>query len=182
MQKIKTYTQFINESLTDYSWFNADEFVTHMEAEMSWNGASLTLSSKPDEQPEFEYSCYEGSSVSKDLKEAAAKIGVGISVDKQSPDFYYITVVKKLAQGEAPDPEEEINPDDVDYSELSFKMDKYMPEEPDSQEEYHALVDAKDEEGLAEYIENNADDERMGRYMPDGGTVEGFAKWLIANK
>lgn len=69
-----------------------------------------------------------------------------------------------------------------EYVELSGKMDKFMPDDEGLMDEYYELLNAGDENGLIEFFENNADEEKMMRYMPDGGGLNGFVKYLINNE
>lgn len=67
----------------------------------------------------------------------------------------------------------------IDYSETQWKMDKFLPEDIGIQEVYHEIMDNKDEPGLVVFLREYADEARMENYMPKGGTLEGFAKFLI---
>lgn len=71
------------------------------------------------------------------------------------------------------------NFDESEYAELSYKMEKYMPEDPDITDEYYELLQDGHVEALKEFFENNADEEKMMQYMPDGGDLQGFVKYLI---
>ena len=71
--------------------------------------------------------------------------------------------------------------EDRAYAEAQWKMDKFMDDNADF-DEYYSLVQAKDVEGLVEFLENNvASEERMMQYFPEGGTLKGFAEYLINN-
>jgi hypothetical protein len=87
-------------------------------------------------------------------------------------------------EGEEEDEEDE----DIDYdgySEVSFKMDKYMPDDEEAQREYHGIFDdenlSREEkiEELVSFFQNNANEEIMYRYMPKDGTLRGFAEYLL---
>ncbi len=66
-----------------------------------------------------------------------------------------------------------------DYSEAQWKMDKFMSDNADL-EEYDEIIDSGEVEALAEFIEVNCvDEDRMHRYFPKGGTVQGFAEYII---
>jgi hypothetical protein len=123
----------------------------------------------------FTYFCMPGSSVTKDLKAAAKEFGVKIDVDKLSSDYYEITVVPNNFKKNKIEPA-------TDYTELDFKMDKFMPDDKETQDEYHKLLDAGDKPGLINFFMNNADFEKMDQYMPGDGTPDGFIDYLLANK
>ncbi len=66
-----------------------------------------------------------------------------------------------------------------DYSEAQWKMDKFMSDNADL-EEYDEIIDSGEVEALVEFIEVNCvDEDRMHRYFPKGGTVQGFAEYII---
>ena len=167
---MKKFADFISEDNTN---LDADKFIAHMEKELNWNGASVFK----NEDGTFSYSCMPGSSVSKDIKEAAKDFGVDVKVEKITSENYTI-IIKKVDVIEEDDNE-------PDYSELSWKMDKYMPEETEIQDEYHEILsDEKMDKAtkiaeLVQFFNNHADEERMEDYMPDGGTIEGFVAYLI---
>ncbi len=49
-------------------------------------------------------------------------------------------------------------------------------------DEYYSLIQAKDVDGLVEFLEMNvASEERMIEYFPEGGTIKAFAEYLINN-
>jgi hypothetical protein len=66
-----------------------------------------------------------------------------------------------------------------DYSEASWKLDKFMPDDSEVQDEYYRFLDDNDVDGLAEFIEMHCEEERMYNYFPKGGTVLEFAEYLI---
>jgi predicted DNA-binding WGR domain protein len=71
--------------------------------------------------------------------------------------------------------------EDRAYSEAQWHMDKFMDDNA-SFDEYYSLIQAKDVDGLVEFLENNVQsEERMMQYFPEGGTIEEFAKHLINN-
>ena len=71
--------------------------------------------------------------------------------------------------------------EDRAYAEAQWHMDKFMDDNADF-DEYYSLVQAKDVDGLAEFLENNvASEERMMQYFPEAGTLKGFAEYLINN-
>ncbi len=69
----------------------------------------------------------------------------------------------------------------VDYSEAAFNLDKFMPNDETLAMEYFDLKDGGDIEQLVGFLEQEADMEVLDRYMPEGGTLEGFAEYLINN-
>ena len=67
------------------------------------------------------------------------------------------------------------------YAEAQWNMDKFMDDNA-SFDEYYSLIQAKDVDGLVEFLENNvASEERMMQYFPEDGTIEAFAQYLINN-
>lgn len=71
--------------------------------------------------------------------------------------------------------------EDRAYSEAQWNMDKFMDDNA-SFDEYYSLVQAKDVQGMVEFLENNVQsEERMMQYFPEQGTIEEFAKHLINN-
>jgi hypothetical protein len=74
-----------------------------------------------------------------------------------------------------------------DYSEAEFKMDKYMPEDENAQNEYYEILDSEQsrEEKVASltmFFYDNADESVLRDYFPEGGTVEEFAEYLMGEK
>lgn len=73
----------------------------------------------------------------------------------------------------------------ADYSEAGWKMDKFLPDDPDIQEEYYEILDDENlshevkVQALIEFFMNYADEDRMYSYFPKGGNVTDFAKHLI---
>ena len=71
--------------------------------------------------------------------------------------------------------------EDRAYSEAQWHMDKFMDDNA-SFDEYYQLVQAKDVQGMVEFLENNVQsEERMIEYFPEGGTIIAFAEYLINN-
>lgn len=72
-----------------------------------------------------------------------------------------------------------------DYSETSWKMDKFMPEDEEVMQEYYDILDDEDKDDedkkkeLIEFFNNNADEEIMKRYMPKGGSITEFVEYII---
>ena len=72
------------------------------------------------------------------------------------------------------------------YEEAAYKFDKFMPDDPEIQDEYYEILDSEDLEDeekieeLAAFIEDNCEDEeRMYSYFPKDGTIEEFAAYLV---
>lgn len=131
------------------------DFIGHMESFMDWNSGRLR---KYVNQDHFEYDCMEGSSVVRELKDAAKKFGVKIDVEKCTNDSYNIWVVNKEAK---------VSKEKDDYSEAIFKMDKWMPDfDEDTDKEFKKAQ--KSVKALADYFENNADEERLASYVNVG--------------
>lgn len=159
-----------------------DKFIAHMDDEMEWNGGSLILSTdKPEAFKEgtviFEYMCMPGSSVRKDLIDAAKKYGVAIGVEYVDSDAYYIGIgsgcLKKKEKKGAK----------MDYSEAAFKMDKFMFDEEEDMDRYEEALNTKNKkdaiEGVYECLTIDSDEERMFQYFPENGTIKGFAEYLV---
>ena len=72
--------------------------------------------------------------------------------------------------------------DIIDYSELEFKMDKYMPDEQELQEDYYKLISSNDKEELIMFFDDYADMDILNKYMPENGTLEDYINYLLANK
>lgn len=74
------------------------------------------------------------------------------------------------------------NPSKVDYSEAIWKMDKFLPEDNDIQEEFNDILSSDNEkekvEQLTNFFENYMDEEAFKNYVPKG-TIKGFAKYFI---
>ena len=71
--------------------------------------------------------------------------------------------------------------EDRAYAEAQWNMDKFMDDNA-SFDEYYSLIQAKDVDGLVEFLEMNvASEERMMQYFPEDGTIEAFAQYLINN-
>jgi hypothetical protein len=69
----------------------------------------------------------------------------------------------------------------ADYSEVASKMDRFMPEDEILQIEFDKLKKAGDVKELAAFIQQEADPDLLKNWMPDEGTLEGFAEYLIKN-
>jgi len=73
---------------------------------------------------------------------------------------------------------------DVDYGELYFKMDKYLPEDnDDAVEEYYEIVESNDSseekiKRLVDFFQTYGNSTIMEIYMPDWGTLNGFAEYI----
>lgn len=72
--------------------------------------------------------------------------------------------------------------DKENYSELYHKMDKFMPDDPDLQDEYYEMLDNEDEKGLVAFFHEWSDSDAVRRYAGKGATVEGFVKYLLSKK
>lgn len=71
----------------------------------------------------------------------------------------------------------------IDYSEMYFKMDKFMPEYPNIISYYDSLITndiASNEKELYNFFLDYAYEDEMENYMPDGGTLEGFVRYIIS--
>jgi hypothetical protein len=71
-----------------------------------------------------------------------------------------------------------------DYAEAHWKMDKFMPDDEDSQNEYYEILDDTTllrEEKIKKLISilECGDEEIMQHYFPIGGTIEGFAEYIV---
>lgn len=162
--------------------FDVDKFIAHMNDEMSWNGGGLGLSTdKPDTFKEgtiiFDYRCMPGSSVRKDLIEAAKKFGVDIGVKYIDAETYYIGIGKGCLK------KKEKKGAKLDYSEAAFKMDKFMSDDVDDIEQYSEALNTLNKadaiEGVKECLTNDSNEELMFQYFPENGTIEGFAEYLV---
>lgn len=69
-----------------------------------------------------------------------------------------------------------------DYSEAWHKIEKFMPEDPEIQDEYYEILGEKDVVGLEEFINTHAVEDIMQGYFPKNGTVKEFAEYLIENE
>lgn len=141
--------------------YNKEEesFIKHMDEEMKWNGGTLK---KFDGDDHFSYDCMPGSSVTKDLKEAAKKFGVKIDVEKITNDEYQIWVVSDKKKVK------EVKEGADDYSEAIFKMDKWMPEFDEEIGDDFESAQAGGINDLAEFFENNADEDTLASYVNVG--------------
>lgn len=74
--------------------------------------------------------------------------------------------------------------DKLDYSETSWKMDKFMPEESEIQNEYYEILEQQGgdkQSQLEDFFETHADEDRLKNYLPKDGTIAGFCEYLISN-
>lgn len=55
----------------------------------------------------------------------------------------------------------------LDYSEAAYKMDKFMPNVPDLQDEYYEILGSGDVDALEEFLELNADEENGYAFEED---------------
>lgn len=72
--------------------------------------------------------------------------------------------------------------DNLDYSETSWKMDKFMPDESEIQDEYYEILGQQggDKEAqLEDFFETNADEDSLNNYLPEDGTLRGFCEYLV---
>ena len=67
-----------------------------------------------------------------------------------------------------------------DYQEAWWKMDKWMPEDPDVMDEYYEALNGKMRQSLSDIILDNADEERFYDIAGSNATFEGFVDYLIA--
>lgn len=77
---------------------------------------------------------------------------------------------------------ESVSEGKVDYSETYFKMDKFMGDDEDDMRDFQELLDsskprAEKVKGVEDMLSNV--DDRMARYMPKGGTLKGFAEYIV---
>ena len=75
------------------------------------------------------------------------------------------------------------------YDEAEWQMDKFLPETQELQDEYYEILDDEDMddeekiEVLADFIENNCEDEeRMYSYFPENGSIYGLAAYIISQQ
>ena len=65
------------------------------------------------------------------------------------------------------------------FKEAFYKMDKWMPDDPDLQNEFYEIIGKKNPKKLAEFLEENGDEEGMKRYGLTSATMVNFAKYII---
>ena len=68
--------------------------------------------------------------------------------------------------------------DESDLDETIFKMDKWMPEETDVQDEYYDILENGDVGELEDFLEMHADEEILHRYLPKGAKFEDLATYI----
>jgi len=72
--------------------------------------------------------------------------------------------------------------DNINYSIPLDKLDKFLPEDPEIQEEYYLIIELEPEQAkieLKEFFELNINEERFANYLPKGGTLDGFINCVI---
>jgi len=62
--------------------------------------------------------------------------------------------------------------------EARWKMDKFMPDSAELQDEFHELVENRDTDSMEEFLQTWADEETLFRYLPKGATLREFAEFL----
>jgi hypothetical protein len=67
----------------------------------------------------------------------------------------------------------------ISYDDVIFKMDKYLPDDEELQNDYYDLIDEKDKKGLIDFFNTEADMDRMHKYMPKNGTLEDLVDSLV---
>lgn len=66
-----------------------------------------------------------------------------------------------------------------EYEEAQWHMDKFMDDNANF-DEYYSIVQSKDLESMVDFLNNNVvNKELMMKYLPQGGSIEGFADHLI---
>jgi hypothetical protein len=69
-----------------------------------------------------------------------------------------------------------------EYAEAQWNMDKFMDDNANF-DEYYSIVQSKDVDAMVDFLNNNiSSEEIMQRYLPQGGSIEGFAQHLINNE
>ena len=99
-------------------------------------------------------------------------------------------LVRENINFEKPESEEEFK-DQLflpDYSQLDFQMGRYMPADAEIEDEYWDIIENKEitlqgkRYELKKFLEKNAYFEIMAAYMPEGGSLDGFIRYLVKNK
>lgn len=68
----------------------------------------------------------------------------------------------------------------LDYNEIEWKMDKYMSEAVEDQDEYYDILYSGDAKELEEYFERAmADEERFNSYLGPDQSLKGFCEYLV---
>jgi hypothetical protein len=65
----------------------------------------------------------------------------------------------------------------LDYSEVGWKMDKFLPDDGEVYELFDEAMEGGELEDVIDFLNEFAND-RIYEYLPEGGTIEGFAKYL----
>lgn len=80
------------------------------------------------------------------------------------------------------DEEEDGEDGSIDYQELEWKMDKYMSEDVEDQDEYYDILYSGDAKELEDYFERAmVDEDRFNSYLGTEQTLKGFCEHLIEN-
>jgi len=133
----------------------------------------------------LEFNTYAGSSLTNYFKKLMKQTGLDKTFDVGSAykesygsdHSYYFEKLKEPAKLT----EKTKKNWDNDFNEASWKIDKYMPEDEDTQNEYHKILKSGNAKKMSDFLEMNADD-RINDYLPDGATIEDFAKFLVKKK
>lgn len=79
---------------------------------------------------------------------------------------------------------EQLN-ESIDYSEVEWKMDKFLPDDSEIQNEFYEILNDQvimydeKEDILIEFFETYANKDRMFSYFPKNGSIKEFVKYLI---
>lgn len=178
-----------------------DSLLSYMREEMSWNfwdgEECLTVHSKDhwgkaveggwldhrleerDRLSVIKYKCYPGSPIIREFREALKEFDSSlkaITLEKElwGDIHHYLFAIVYRRGRELDEPIE----DDGDYEEALAKLDKFM--DPSIDEETQRSIDTiTDLDSMKEYLDLYViDEERMYSYL-NGGSIEGFAKYLI---
>lgn len=101
---------------------------------------------------------------------------------KESNNSRKIILFEDYDEGEDEEDEED---GELDLSEISWKMDKYMPEDQEIQEEYHSILDnenlSREEKisELEEFFELHADEERLFSYLGKNRTLKDLVTYIV---
>jgi len=99
--------------------------------------------------------------------------------------------LKKIKESFDDDDFDEDNEDDeegeIDFSEIEWKMDKYMPEDGEIQDQYYAILDTVTPENAAEKIAelieffelNMIDSDRFESYLGPNRTIDEYCTYLV---
>lgn len=157
--------RFVNESLGKAPIYNKQEIINFMLA---------------NQEPEtVDYLRHEYETLPKDeFEDLAGSIGFKpIGKYWTATDVYEPVEASNESLNESED-------NGIDYSETAWKMDKFMPEDEYAQDEYYGILgnfSSKEEKitDMIDFLENYADQDTMEKYMPEDGTLEGFAEYLV---